>query len=120
MTEGLFAAPEDAVLDELWRVAGWPKDPAKDEAFVRELRRQFPQVDLVEESRRWALWMLDKAPKGKVRHRDRFRNWCKGAVAYRGAGGGDRRAPVTRAPGGDAPRWAKPVADPRDYAAGWG
>lgn len=114
MGDALFDDPVDPILAELWRVPGWPKDPAKDEAFVRELLRQYPTIDLVSEIRKWAAWMLDHDSKGKVRHRARFHEWCRRAVEWRpGRLGGSRARFGVTSDAADAPgaglEWLRPT-----------
>ena len=66
MDDALFGVPEDGVLKQLWRVPGWPKDVTKDEQFVRDLVVEFAGLNLVEEARRWHVWMVEKQPEGRV------------------------------------------------------
>ena len=76
------------VLRELQATKGWPFDPATDEVFVKDLMSQFPRLDLPEEVRKYRAWLYDYDGKKKVRHRARFRNWCRNAG--RGWPGKDR------------------------------
>lgn len=84
--DDLFGNAVDPLVLELWRVPGWPKDQEKDERFVKDLRRQFPTLDLVEEVQKWASWMLDYAPGRKVNHRARVRTWLGNAVRWKSEG----------------------------------
>ena len=120
MSDGLFGVPEDGVLAALWKVPGWPKNVEKDERFVRDLVGEFGQLNLVEEARKWHVWMLDRQPKGRVNYRARFRTWCRQAVKFRGSDRQDSRAPVTQSAkdGGDA-GWAKSVGDRVPITDGW-
>lgn len=88
--DALFSDPRiDRVLDALWQVPGWPKDPGRDESYVRSLMVEFPSLDLAEEVHGWAVWLLDNPDvlKGKVNWRSRFRTWAKKEVGW----GRDRR-----------------------------
>jgi hypothetical protein len=68
---------ERAVLHELKQVPGWPSDYAKDLAFIRTLAVDYPQVDLLEQAKRWRTYKLDKPLKPKSNPRLQFRNWCE-------------------------------------------
>ena len=69
----------DEIVNELWLVPDWPKDPAKDRALVAELQRQFPDAVLVDELQKFRVWLLAQADSRKVvtsRGRyQRLRNW---------------------------------------------
>lgn len=102
VSDGLFDDPTDVLqpfLQELWKTPGWPVDETKDRALLRDLREQFPSLDLIEEIRQWRVWMLDHESKKKVRHRARFRVWCAKAVEFaasRGVGGPRRTSGGSR------------------------
>lgn len=74
------------IVKELHKVKGYPADTDRDMEYVRDLKEQFPQLDLVEQARQWRAYMLDydqKRRKG-VNYRARFRVWCSKANDTRG------------------------------------
>jgi hypothetical protein len=84
MADALFGEADDldGIVNELHKTPGWPVDESKDRALVRDLLDRYPQLDLVEEVRKWRDWMLDHESRKKVRHRARFGTWCSKAVTY--------------------------------------
>lgn len=95
MQEGLFGnnatAQVDALLRELWKTDGWPKDEPRDRALIAELVQQYPTLDLTDEFSKFRTWLIAKGTGKEVKSRGRFqrlRNWCSRA------GAGNARSPV--------------------------
>lgn len=66
---------EQTALDELQKVPGYPFDPDKDLEFIRELTKDFPNVDPVTEVKRWRTYKKDKPLQPKSKPRLQLRNW---------------------------------------------
>jgi hypothetical protein len=97
----------DAIVRELHEVDGWPADEEKDRRFVETLMRQYPTVDLADEIKRWARWLLAHGTGKEVKSRGRYTrvgNWCsiaagngRGRRTSSGRLGGVRSGPpITR------------------------
>lgn len=68
---------ERAILHELKQVPGFPGDYRKNLAFIRTLAVDFPDLDLLEQAKRWRVYKLDKPLLKKSNPRLQFRNWCE-------------------------------------------
>ncbi len=69
---------EQAVIDVLESVEGFPKDTERTLDLVRALAEDFPTLNLLEEAKNWWTWRLDKPiKKKKANPRLAFRNWCR-------------------------------------------
>ncbi|MEW5804328.1 MAG: hypothetical protein AB1847_19715 [bacterium] len=66
-------------------IKGYPFDQDKDLDFIRQLRKDFPTLDLYEEIKQWNAWMLDNRDrlKKRVNYRSRLRTWCKNASKWK-------------------------------------
>lgn len=73
---------ERKVLRELRNIRGYPLDVEKDLSFVRSLLIDFPELDLLEEVKRFSVYKLDKPFKANANPRSQLRNWCKKAVEF--------------------------------------
>lgn len=71
-------------VEVLWEVEGWPKDQLIDLRLVTQMEELY-QVDSYEEAIAWSAWMSEHEQKRKIKHRSRFRNWCKNAKQFRDA-----------------------------------
>jgi hypothetical protein len=71
---------ERQVLHELKRVPGYPFDYQKDLEHIRELKTDFPQVDMLKEVKKWRDHKKDNPLTGKKNPRLQLRNWCDIAV----------------------------------------
>lgn len=74
---------ERAILHELKQVQGFPGDYAKNLAFIRTLAVDFPDLDLLEQAKKWRVYKLDKPLAKKSNPRLQFRNWCEIAAKRR-------------------------------------
>lgn len=75
----------DTMVERLWQVRDWKRDPEKDRAVLDQLVRDFPTLDLMEELSKFNTWILANGNKGMVTTRGRYarlRNWCSGAVRF--------------------------------------
>ena len=71
---------ERALLHELKSVLDYPFDFPKDLEYIRNLSVEFPNLDLLAESKKWRTYKLDKPLLKKSNARLQFRNWCEIAV----------------------------------------
>lgn len=100
---------EQRVLDALWDIPSWPDDPDEDLRTVRQLREQYPRLDLVAEARKLAAWWRPRdqaaerhTPEGKRVRRNwtlRLQNWAQKAASPPSARGSPPRS--SRADGVD-------------------
>ena len=68
------------ILAELKKIKGWPYDKAKDTALINDFSNDFPNVDILEEVKAMAVWLIDRPFKNRSNPRSFFRNWCKKAA----------------------------------------
>jgi hypothetical protein len=73
---------EREILNKLKAVSGYPFDYAKDLEFIRELAVDYPAIDILEQVKKYAVWLLDNPYKAKSNPRLQFRNWCKNSVKW--------------------------------------
>lgn len=82
----LIGEPDDLdrIVEVMRELPDWPADDAKDRELARQLRKKYPELDLIGELRSMIIWMLDHDSRGKeVRIRARVNNWCRNAIEYR-------------------------------------
>lgn len=72
---------ERNILNFLKGISGYPFEFETDLEFLRTLWVDFPGIKILEELKKWKVWLLDnkKRLKKKVNYRSRFRNWLKNA-----------------------------------------
>ena len=70
---------ERELLGILEHLPGWPFAHEKDLKHIRDVAKQYPKVDLVEQARWFSSWLLDNPLKKKSNPRLRFHNWIKNA-----------------------------------------
>lgn len=93
------SSPEEAqFLSILSSVENYPLDIEKDVAFLKKLKELFPNVDVVGEIRKWAVYKLDKPLKKNSNPRSQIRNWMEIASKKQEGGkpNGGRIKPVAK------------------------
>lgn len=73
---------EREILNFLKGISDYPFDYKLDLEFLRTLWVDFPGIKILEELKKWKVWLLDHKKKlrgKKVNYRSRFRNWLKNA-----------------------------------------
>jgi len=68
---------ERAILHELKQVPDFPDDYTRNLTFIRALAVDYPNLDLLEQAKKWRVYKLDKPLKPKSNPRLQFRNWCE-------------------------------------------
>lgn len=68
---------EAEFLSILQTVKGYPFDSEVDLAFYRKLQELFPDIDIIAEARKWAVYKLDRPLKKNSNPRSQFRNWLE-------------------------------------------
>jgi hypothetical protein len=86
-------ASEREILAVLNAIPNYPFDYTVDLRHIRALVVDFPTVDLLEEAKSYATWLLGKSLKAKSNPRLQFRNWCKNAIRFR-----EKARPASRQP----------------------
>jgi len=80
--------PQDATeterqaLKTLKAVENYPFDYKKDLELIRLLAVDYPQLDVLDQVKRWATYKLDKPLKKKSNPRSQLRNWFNKAVEF--------------------------------------
>jgi hypothetical protein len=75
---------EKKILSVLQNVKNYPYDKPTDIECIRSLAADYPDVDLLQELKHWATWVLDKPlVKGKSKPRSQIRNWVRKAREFR-------------------------------------
>ncbi len=84
----LFTDPvlenERHLLHALKTIPKYPFDYDTDMAFIQTLLVEFPTVNLYDQIKAWATWLLDNPLKKNSNPRSRLRNWCKNSVSWEG------------------------------------
>lgn len=75
---------DEEILNQLKSIPGYPFDFKKDLSFIKDLLIDFPTLDLIEEIKKWKVWLLDSNldKRKKRNYRSRFRNWLKNSIKY--------------------------------------
>jgi len=68
---------ERAVLGELKAVPQYPFDYQKDLEHIRDLATDFPDIDLLQEVKKWRAYKRDRPLEAKSNPRLQLRNWCE-------------------------------------------
>jgi hypothetical protein len=89
---------ERAILKELKTVTDYPFDYEKDLGHIRALAIDFPEIDLVEQLKKWRTYKIDKPLNKNSNARLQFRNWCEIAEKQRLEKGDSRHEPKARGP----------------------
>lgn len=72
----------DKAVRELWAIDGWPQEAERDRRLVLELQRQFPGVDMIEEFRKFGVWLIERGSGKESASRGRYkrvREWVRRA-----------------------------------------
>ena len=83
---------EREFLGILKAIPGWHFDYTKDLTHIRTLATDYPTVNLLEEVKKAATWLLDKPLKRNANPRLFLRNWMKNSLKYSRKGGQPRGA----------------------------
>lgn len=77
--KGSISSEERKILKYLKGISHYPFDYQLDLEFLRTLWVDFPGIKILEELKKWKVWLMDnrKRLKGKKNYRLRFRNWLK-------------------------------------------
>jgi len=73
---------EKLILKTLKEIPNYPFDYDKDLKNIRELMIDYPKVDMAEEVKKYATWLLDAPLKPNSRPRSQLRNWCSNVKQY--------------------------------------
>jgi hypothetical protein len=75
---------EQEILAVLQSVKNYPYDEPTDLECIRKLAADYPEVDLLQEIKHWATWVIDKPlkKKGESRPRSQIRNWVRKAKEF--------------------------------------
>lgn len=87
-----ITSEEREILNFLKGISGYPFNFELDLEFLRTLWVDFPGIKILEELKKWKVWLLDNEKKlrgKKVNYRSRFRNWLK--IAQEGKYGARRQ-----------------------------
>ncbi|SHF74860.1 Helix-turn-helix domain-containing protein [Desulfofundulus australicus DSM 11792] len=68
---------EAEFISVLKTIKGYPLDLEKDLSFYQKLRELFPDVNIIEEAKKWAVYKMDKPLKKNSNPRSQFRNWLE-------------------------------------------
>ncbi|NPV52177.1 MAG: hypothetical protein HPY71_01485 [Firmicutes bacterium] len=73
---------ERAILHELKAVPDYPFDYTKDLEYVRTLLPDFPDLDILDEAKKWSVYKRDRPLAKKSNPRLQFRNWLEKAREF--------------------------------------
>jgi hypothetical protein len=103
------------ILAELQKVKGYPMDPVTDIKYLIALAKDFPNLDLLQQVKTWAVYKLDKPLERKSNPRSQFRRWCQIDFEKQQKGGGNNgrgSRPGVSTPGGSAMSdWERQIYD---------
>lgn len=74
---------ESVILTELQKIPNYPFDEQKDFQFIKSLKTDFPSVNILQEIKSWATWLIDKTLTEKSNPRTKLSNWLKKAVEFK-------------------------------------
>ncbi len=80
-----ITSEERRILSFLRGISDYPFNFELDLEFLRTLWVDFPGIKILEELKKWKVWLLDNKKKlrgQKVNYRSRFRNWLKKEERY--------------------------------------
>lgn len=74
-----ITSEERVILNFLKGISKYPYNYQTDLEFLRTLWVDFPGIKILEELKKWKVWLMDARVRlrGKVNYRSRFRNWLK-------------------------------------------
>lgn len=77
--EASVASDEREILKFVKGISEYPYNYQTDLEFLRTLRVDFPKIKILEELKKWKVWLMDAKARlrGKVNYRLRFRNWLQ-------------------------------------------
>ena len=73
---------EQEILVCLNGVKGYPLDHMTDLAYIRTLEKDFPDVDIASEVKKWAVYKLDKPLQKKSNPRSQLRSWMSKVIIF--------------------------------------
>jgi hypothetical protein len=73
---------ELSILHELKGIDKYPFDYEKDLDYIRKLMVEYPDVDILAETKKWAVYKLDKPLTRKSNPRSQLRNWMGNARRF--------------------------------------
>ena len=73
---------ENEVLKILQQIPGWPYDLQKDIEHIRELSLVYSSINIIQEVKKFRVWLKDNPLKKKSNPRLQLYNWCKKATEY--------------------------------------
>jgi len=87
LSDSLIFSPDTTelernILNKLQSILGYPFDYIKDLSFIRDLAVDYPTIDILEQVKKYSVWLLDNPYKAKSNPRLQFRNWCKNSVKW--------------------------------------
>ncbi|SFM11553.1 helix-turn-helix domain-containing protein [Pelosinus propionicus] len=68
---------EQVIIDFLQEVQGYPFKIETDLNFIRELKKDFPMISIIEKLKDWKVWLIKKPLTKKSNARSQIRNWMK-------------------------------------------
>jgi hypothetical protein len=75
---------EKLILEVLSQVENYPFDQDVDLRLIRDIAADYPDIDLIQEIKHWATWVLDKPLiDGKSKPRSQIRNWIRKAREFK-------------------------------------
>ena len=80
------SSEELKILNVIKEVKSYPFDFVKDLGFLRELKKDFSRLNILEEVKKWKVYKLDKPLKKNSNARSQLRNWLTKAEEWRAAG----------------------------------
>lgn len=85
------------ILNILSNVESYKLDYKKDIQLIRQIFVDFPDINVLDEAKKWAVYKQDKPLTAKANPRSQFRNWCNNASKWqkeRGVRSGSSRPTV--------------------------
>lgn len=67
---------EEKILKTLQQIGGWPYDLETDISHIRKLILDYPEINMLDEVKKFRDWHLDKPLKKNSNPRLQLRNWC--------------------------------------------
>ena len=74
---------EKEILRVIRDIPNYPFDYQKDIEHIRKLSLDYPDVDLLDEIKKWETWLLDKPLKKRSNPRLQIRNWMANATRFK-------------------------------------
>jgi protein gp37 len=86
---------EQEILRTLQAVPGFPRDPGETIKYIRELKIEFPRVDILEEIKKKTAWWKDNPLGKKSNPHLQLRNWMRKAQEWAQEAAQDRQVGQT-------------------------